>query len=244
MTEENLPPAEGEEPQTPDTSTDDEIDKLDIGEPVVQPAIPVAEEAAAPPAPLPPAGPRVFPQHYTLLYSAVVVGVAALSVWERPHIFGVEVRGPDMISGVFLLAMAVYTAIVGMLNILQGRLRGMLAAFVTGVASLYFGIKAYFRTIDQDAFLSRGELSDYIGKNIYPERFLENMEAFPKAALHSIETWQGKWTYWAGQFGPGVWFSLLGGVLIVLIFLKAILGGGGKKKQEPAPQPARRRGRR
>ncbi|MHC4223326.1 MAG: hypothetical protein ACYSUN_04995 [Planctomycetota bacterium] len=243
MTEENLSKPEGEEPQNPDTNTDDEIDKLEVPEPVGQPAIPVAEEAAAPPPPAPAPRPRVFPQHYTLLYGAVVTGIASLAVWERAHVFGVDISGPQMLSGMFLLAMATYCTIVGILNVLQGRLRGMLASFVTGVAALYFGIKAYFRTIEQDSFLSREDISRFLSDNVIPQQFRENMDAFPKAALDAIETWQDKYIYWIGQFGPGVWLSLLGGLLIVLVFLKALVGGGKKKEEAPA-QPARRRGRR
>jgi hypothetical protein len=207
MTEQTFPPVGGEGPDT------------DTGDIEVPAAIPVAEAAggAAQPAPAEAAGPRVFAQHYSILLGSSLVLVGAITVWEREHVFGKEVRGPDMISGAFLLAMAVYTLVVGALNVVGGRLRGMLAAFVTGIASIYLAVGKMIAT--QGAAHFQG-WSDFKGGSF-----------------------QDKVTGFVGQFGPGVWMSLLGGLWIVLVFVKAIVGG---KKKAAAPAPAaasRRRGR-
>jgi len=212
----------------PDTNTDDEIGGLDIPNPEVQEAIPVAESAPAPapadttqPAPPPPpAGPRVFPQHYSLLFGAVVVLVGALSAWERAGIFGVEITGIDMISGTLLIAMALYCVIVGVINIITGRLRGMFASFLTGVIALYLAIKAYMRTIDQDPFQPYSTLKELPG-----------------------ESWRSAINLWVGQFGPGVWITLIGGALLTGVFLKAIVPGG-KKQDAAGVAPARSTGAR
>jgi hypothetical protein len=206
MTEQTFPPVGGEGPDT------------DTGDIEVPAAIPVAEAAGggAQPPPAEPAGPRVFPQHYSILLGASLVLVGAFTVWEREHVFGKEIRGPDMISGAFLLAMALYTLVVGMLNVVGGRLRGMLGAFVTGVASIYLAVGKMIDT--QGAAHFRG-WSDFKEGSI-----------------------QDKVSGFVGQFGPGVWLSLLGGLWIVLVFVKAIFGG--KKTAAPASAAAsRRRGR-
>jgi hypothetical protein len=223
----------------PDTNTDDEIGGLDIPNPEVREAIPVAEGApveSSPPAsedeaPPPPAptGPRVFPQHYSILFGSVVVLVGAMSVWERAHVFGVDVSGPQMISGTLLIAMALYCVIVGVINIITGRLRGMFAVFLTGVFALYLSIKGYMRTLDADAVVSEG------GETLV-RGFLSRDQIKTLPGEHSFQL---DLTTWVSQFGPGVWITLIGGILITLVFLKAIVGGG--KKGEAAPAAASNR---
>jgi predicted small integral membrane protein len=241
---------EHKEPDTsdPDTNTDDEIGDLQISESEeVQEAIPVAEEPPPPPeqpAPALPPGPRTFPQHYTLLFASVMVAVAAMAVWERAHVFGKDIVGhPSGIAGTFLLTMGAYGVIIGMLNILQGRLRGMMAAFVTGVAALYFGIKAFVRTLNHDGCLGLNEIKNFVNDPAaIPQRFADDASlVFPKDALSSFEDHKEIYSYWVGQFGPGVWWSIVGGALIVLVFLKAFMPA---KKAEPAPAPRSRSGRR
>jgi len=207
-----------EETTDPDTSTEDQIGDLELGPPeVTNEDVPVAG-AAIPDLPrAAPQGPRSFPQHYTLLLGSVFVLAASLTVWERGHVFGKTVSGPEMLSGTFLMAMAIYGVIVAILNIAQGRLRGMMSAFVTGAAALYLAILKYSATISQAHFLSRGEIKK----------------------LDGIETQQDVWKHWIGQFGPGVWLSFIGGAIIVLVFLKAFFPS--KKAAEPAPPPRRRR---
>lgn len=224
-----------------DTSTDDEVGDLELGEPE---AIPVAEAPplSAPSGPTPPVGTRTFPQHYSLLFGAVMVLVASLSVWEREHVLGRQVSGPEMITGTFLLVMSLYVCIVGVLNIVQGRLRGMMAAFVTGASSLYFGIVAFSRTLNADACLGKNEISKFVNDHVIPQRFLDNPDlTFPSAVLSRFDDKKQIYTYWIGQFGPGVWFAMLGGALIVLVFLKAFFPS---KKAAPAPAPRSPRRRR
>jgi hypothetical protein len=40
------------------------------------------------------------------------------------------------------------------------------------------------------------------------------------------------------QIAPGVWLTLLGSLIVVLVFFKAVFGG---KKKAPAPAPAKSR---
>lgn len=233
----------------PDTNTDDEIGGLDIPNPEVQEAIPVAETApvdspagSAPsagssaaalegdtPSSPAPTGPRVFPQHYSLLFGSVVVLVGAMSVWERAHVFGVDVSGSQMISGTLLIAMALYCVIVGVINIITGRLRGMFAAFLTGVFALYLSIKGYMRTLGAEAVVNED------GETLV-RGFLSREEIKTLPGEHSFQT---DLTTWISQFGPGVWITLIGGILITLVFLKAIVGGGKKGDVAPAAASSR-----
>ena len=238
-----------EEHKDPDTNTDDNLGDLELSKPSFPETLPVAEadspgeepQAGEPP-PAAPAGPSTFPQHYTLLFGSILVMVSGLAVWERAHVFGVEVSGLQMISGTFLFAFGLYTALVGMLNILHGRLRGMMASFITGAAGLFLGIKAAFRTYAQGLHLEHGEIAAFLKTQAIPDRdpFASDPTSFPNAALEKLQTQQEVIYYWLGQWGPGIWLSILGGSLIVWVFLKAFLPS---KKAKPAPAPSRARGR-
>lgn len=237
-----------EEHKDPDTNTDDNVSgDLEISEPSYPEAVPVADAADTPqaeqPAPPAPAGPRAFPQHYTLLLGSVMCMVASLVIWERAHVFGQDVRGIDMISGSFLFAMALYGVIVAILNIQHGRLRGMMSSFITGAAALYIGIKKALATFGQDMFLTKSEISAYVTKKVIPERapFDAAPDLFPKGTLDQFTDHKEVWGYFLGQYAPGVWWSILGGLLIVFVFLKAFMPS---KKAEPAPPPTRGRRRR
>ncbi len=120
------------------------------------------EDAPQPPPAEPTAGPRTFPQQYTMLFGCVLVLIATLSVWEREHVFGKDIRGTDMISGCFLLAFALHSTIIQILGLIQGRLR-LLATFMTGFLALYFGIPAYLRTGRQEAFQTLDEIKKSSG---------------------------------------------------------------------------------
>jgi hypothetical protein len=242
-----------EERNETDPSTDDG-DELDLGSdilPVADAAAetkvddPVIDEpppAAEPPAPalVAPVGPRSFPQHYTLLLGAVFVAIAGMTVWEREAVFGAEIEADEMISGTFLFAMAVYSIIVGVMNIMLGRLKGMMSAFITGAAALYFGIKKAVATFAQDRALFLGEIQSYVYEKKMPAQgfYAENPDAFPKSTLDRMEDAKEVYIYWIGQVAPGVWWSILGGLLMVWVFLKAFMPA---KKAEPAPAPSRSR---
>ena len=172
------------------------------------------EDAPPPPPQEPGAGPRTFPQQYTMLLGCVLVLVASLSVWEREHVFGKDISGTDMISGCFLLAFALHSTIIQILGLVQGRLK-LLATFMTGFLALYFGVPAYLRTSRQEAFKSLDQLKE------------------------SADTFQDAAGAWVGQFGPGVWLALFGGLVLIWVFLKPFIIPSGKKKKEPATAPAR-----
>ena len=258
MTPENLPPEEEE--LNPDTNTDDSLDELE-GQTADAPleALPLAEAPVAPEqeqeAPTPPplsAGPRVFPQHFSLLFGATAVFVGAISTWERTPVFAMEVNGAQTIAGVFLMAVAGSCMIVGALNIVTGRLQGMLAAFVAGCAGLFFGIRALLRTIGagkvwaaEGVEVARG----WLGKDDL-RAVIENTRIDHAKIEQAMGVGDGTYdpagardaiNAMLSQIAPGVWLTLLGSVIIVLVFVKAVFGG----KKQPAPAPAKsRRGRR
>ncbi len=175
-----------------------------------------SQEDAPPPPPEPSAGPRTFPQQYTLLFGCVVVLVASLSVWEREAVFGRDIRGSDMISGCFLLAFALHSVIVQILGLIQGRLK-LMATFMTGFLALYVGVGAFMRTGSRSAFRSLEQIR----------------EAAPDGS-----SYQQTYYDYLGQYGPGVWLALFGGLVLIWVFLKPFILPSGKKK-EPAPAPAR-----
>ena len=236
MTDPNLEPNAGDAPEA------------ESGPRHIEVAPPVTDEAPPPAPPAGPPGPRNLPQHFSLLFGSICVLVGALSVWEREHVFGMQVDGPDKIAGALLLALSGYATLMGALNVLQGRLRGMLATFSTAFFALYFGIPAILATDAHAAFLRPGEIADYIGsaegdQPLIPDRFEQEGIEFPADALKALPaSWQAPYKYWIGQFAPGPLMTTFGGALLIWVFLKGMFGG--KKKTEPAPAPSRGRGRR
>jgi hypothetical protein len=192
-------------------------------------------------------GPRSFPQHYKLLFGAFCVLIGSMAVWQREHVFGVEIEGNEMISGNLLMILSGYCVLVGILNIMNGRLAGMLAAFLTGIAALYFGLPGIWNTYGHDAFLTHAEIDTYFnsvssgeGEKI-PLRFAEQGLPFPSEAIKKFKTENDKWYYTIGQIAPGPIFSTLGGFLMIFVFAGAVFGGKKKGGSEPPPTARRRR---
>jgi len=206
------------------------------------------EMAAAPQAPAA-AGPRSFPQHYKLLFGAFCVLIGSLAVWQRAHVFGVEVEGDEMISGNLLTILSGYCVIVGILNIVTGRLAGMRAAFLTGIAALYFGLPGIWNTYGHDAFLTHSEVDVYFnsvksgGDVKIPLRFAEQGLTFPGETIQRFTTEQDKWYFTLGQIAPGPIFTTFGGFLMLWVFAGAMFGGKKKGGSEPPPPTSRRRRR-
>ncbi len=204
--------AEGSEPETnPDAGQD-----LEIGDP--SPSFTQPLPIAAPAAPGGPPGPRVYPQHYSLLLGSTMVAVSCLAAWHRSTIFGTDLNGLAMISGTFLFALAVYSVLVAILNIVEGRLKGMGSAFLTGFFAIYFAYRAMSRTWSHDLYLSMGTIKEQPGQNL-------------KTAFET----------WIGQFGPGPLIALLGGFILLSIFLKAFLPGRKGAPEAAASSSSRRR---
>lgn len=209
---------------------------------------PPATDDGPPPPPPSQAGPRTLPQHFSLLFANFVVFVGAISVWEREHVFGMEIEGPEMLTGAFMLALAGYATIVSILNIMQGRLRGMLATLSVCFFALYFGVPALFATHNHDAALTMGEISAYkdsegATEQVIPDRFKNDPKlTFPAETIDALPaTWQTPIRVYCGQHAPGPVLTVFGGLLILWVFLKGIFGG---KKKEPAPAPSSKSGRR
>ena len=235
MTDPNLESNEGENLE------------MDAGPQHVEVAPPVADEAPPPPPPAM-AGPRNVPQHFSLLFGCICVLVGAFGVWEREHVFGAEIEGTEKLAGAILIALAGYSSLIGAMNVLQGRLRGMMAMFSTAFFALYFGIPALNATYAADGTVTMDEIkayhkaSDAGGVPPVPDRFREPGNVpFPAVAIEGVSrSWQGPMKYFIGQFAPGPIMTVFGGLLLIWVFLKGIFGG--KKKAEPAPAPSRGRG--
>ena len=210
----------------------------------------IASAAAAPAGvPTGSAAPRSFPEHYKLLFGAFCVLIGSMAVWQRAHVFGMEVEGDEMISGNLLTILSGYCVLIGFLNIMHGRMAGMLAAFLTALAALYFGLPGMYKTYTHDAFVTEAEIAEYISSvktgdgDRIPQRFADHGLTFPSEAIKGFKTKQDKWYYVMGQFAPGPIFTTMGGFLMLWVFAGAIFGGKKKKGGSEPPPSARRRRR-
>jgi hypothetical protein len=218
----------GSEMNTEDTRTDGgddlEIDSAPMGDdsgfavPVAAAA--VADEPAAPQeVRLSP--PRAFPQHFSLLFASTMIVIGCATDWHREAVFGDDLEGLEMISGSFLMAFAAYSILIGFLNILQGRLRGMGSAFVTGFLAIFFSLKTIGRTM--------GAVKNDLGGAGW--RAYGDIKA---------DTVQDQVNGYIGQIGPGALLALVGGLIIISVFIKAMLPN---KAAQAAPAPSSRRRR-
>ena len=233
----------------PNLESQDDAPETGAGPQHIEVAPPVASEE--PPAvPAGPAGPRNLPQHFSLLFGCFCVLVGSMAVWERAHVFGATVEGDEKLAGAILFALAGYSTIIATLNVMQGRLRGMLAMFTTAFFALYFGIPALLDTYKADGFVTGEEIEQHQaarkadGTPPIPDRFLKpGSVPYPMAAIDKVPpSWQGPLRYIVGQYGPGPIMTTFGSALLIWVFLKGMFGG--KKKSEPAPAPSRGRSRR
>ncbi|MEE8106512.1 MAG: hypothetical protein V3T86_13330 [Planctomycetota bacterium] len=214
----------------PETSTDAgddlEIDAAPMGDAGGFGEVPVAAAADAgtgePAAPqeVRLAPPRSFPQHFSLLFASTMIVIGCATDWHRKEVFGDDLQGIEMISGAFLMAFAAYSIFIGFLNILQGRLRGMGSAFMTGFLAIFFSLKTIGRTMAAEA----NPDGDALGWRAYKDI---------KAG-----TVQDQFTGFIGQIGPGALLALVGGLIIIMVFIKAMLP---KSAEAPAPSSRRRR---
>ncbi len=85
------------------------------------------------------------------------------------------------------------------------------------------------------------EIDRYTEGKTLPDRdpFISNPDAFPTTVLDGMTDFKQVLSYWLGQWGPGIWWTTLGGAMIAFIFLKAFFPS--KKAAEAAPPPRRRR---
>lgn len=221
-----------EKPSTDDLENLPEPDTDTGGEkfPAME-AIPVAD-AAAPPSSPPvaegSAGPKVFPQQYTMLFANVCILVGTLTVWERHHVTGQpDLYGFVSIGGALTLAAAAYCTLIGIVGLIRGGVRpgsSLLSMFL----ALYFAIKSMMRVAGVE------EVKGMVGSQevVLVPGFTLFGDATDKFGLQrGIEVF-------LAQFGPGIYLNLLGGLIIFLMFFKAMFLG--KKK---APESAARRRR-
>ena len=206
-----------EKPSTDDPENLPEPDTDTGGEkfPAME-AIPVAEpESAASPAPAAEGGPRVFPQQYTMLFANTCILVGALTVWERHGVTGQpDLYGFQSIGGSFVLAAAAYCMLVGIVGLIRGGMR-LGSSLLSSFFALYFAISSMLRLSRHEGFELYGDLQ----------------AKFNDSTVNSVKAF-------LPQFGPGHYLSLLGGAVILWMFVKAMFFS--KKK---APEPAARRRR-
>jgi hypothetical protein len=197
----------------PDTDTGEKFPAME--------AIPVAEPTApaTPPPPAPagaPEGPRIFPQQYKMLFANTCILVGTLTVWERHQVTGMpDLYGFQSIGGAFVLAASGYCILVGVVSLIRGGMR-LGSSLLSSFFALYFGISSMLRLYRHGNFLEYGDWTS-------PPH---NKGA--QAAINAL----------LGQFGPGHYLTLLGGAVILWMFIKAMFFS--KKK---APEPATRRRR-
>jgi len=87
------------------------------------------------------------------------------------------------------------------------------SSLLSSFFALYFAIKSILRVTHLDGFQLFGDLKDKLG-------FQEGVNTF------------------FAQLGPGIYLNLLGGAVILWMFIKAMFFS---KKKTPAPAPRRRR---
>ncbi len=195
----------------PDPDTDTGGEKFPAME-----AIPVAEPSAPDPPPAAPAeGPRIFPQQYTMLFANTCILAGTLTVWERRVLLraGTEdLYGFQSIGGAFVMAASAYCVLVGMVGLVRGGMR-LASSLLSSFFALYFGVKSILTVTALEGFQLFGDLKDSLG--------------FQKAVNSFL-----------GQIGPGVYLNLLGGAVILWMFVKAMFFS---KKKAPEPAPRRRR---
>ncbi len=208
-----------EKPSTDDLENLPEPDTDTGGEkfPAME-AIPVAEPESpgAPPPTAEAGGPRVFPQQYTMLFANTCILVGALTVWERHHVTGQpDLYGFVSIGGAFVMAASAYCVLVGIVGLISGRMR-LGSSLLSSFFALYFAILSMLRVYRLDGFLEYGDF---------------------KAPPHNLGA-QGAINSVLSQFGPGHYLNLLGGAVILSMFIKAMFFS---KKKAPEPAPRRRR---
>ncbi len=193
-------------------------------------AIPVAEPVspAPPPATTAPDGPRIFPQQYTMLFANVCILVGTLTVWERHHVTGQpDLYGYVSIGGAFVMAASAYCVLVGIVGLFNGRMR-LGSSLMSSFFALYFAIQSMIRLagVEEVKGLLPGTTQEVV--------VVPGFQLF--GDLHDKLGIQGGVNAFIAQFGPGLYLNLLGGIIIMLMFIKAMFFS--KKKQEA---PARRR---
>jgi hypothetical protein len=196
----------------PDTDTGEKFPAME--------AIPVAEPSApeAPPASAAAGGegPRIFPQQYKMLFANTCILVGALTVWER-HVLlksgPSDIYGFQTVGGALVLAASAYCILVGLVGLIRGGMR-LGSSLLSSFFALYFAISSMLRVYRLETFLAYGDWTA-------PPH---NKGA--QAAVNAL----------LAQFGPGHYLNVLGGAVILWMFVKAMFFS--KKK---APEPARRR---
>jgi hypothetical protein len=221
MSDEEKLPSDAEIEGLPEPDTDSE--DMPAAE-----AIPVAEPLAPAP-PAAPTGPRIFPQQYTMLFANTLILVGALTVWERSSVTGrPDLLGIVSIGGAFVAAFSAYCVLTGLVSLVRGGVR-FGSTLLSGFFAVYFAIKSMVRIMrfDEVTVTGPGGTDLVIAPGFrYFGDFKEQLGT------------QGAVDALLGQFGPGQYLTLLGGLIIMLMFLKAMFGG---KKKAPEPAPRRRR---
>jgi hypothetical protein len=151
-----------------------------------------------------------------MLFANTCILVGALTVWERAHVTGKpDLYGFQSIGGSFLLAAAGYCLLVGLVGLIRGGMR-LGSSLLSSFFALYFAISSMLRVYRLEGFLEYGDFKS-------PPH---NMGL--QTAINAL----------LAQFGPGHYLCLLGGGVIIWMFVKAMFFS--KKK---APEPASRRRR-
>jgi hypothetical protein len=148
-----------------------------------------------------------------MLFANTCILAGTLTVWERHHVTGQpDLYGFTSIGGAFVMAASAYCVLVGLVSLVRGGMR-LGSSLLSSFFALYFAIKSILRVTGLDGFQLFGDLKDQLG--------------FQQAVN----------TFFA-QLGPGIYLNLLGGAVIIWMFVKAMFFS---KKKAPEPAPRRRR---
>lgn len=216
MSDEKKPSDDIENLPDPDTDTGEKFPAME--------AIPVAEPSAPAAPPASPAGggdgPRIFPQQYKMLFANTCIVVGALTVWERTHVTGrPDLYGFQSIGGAFVLTSGAYCILVGLVGLIRGGMR-LGSSLLSSFFALYFAIGSMLTLSRHEGFDPYGTIFDGTASD-------------PSDRSHILAT-----KIFLPQFGPGHYLCLLGGSVIIWMFIKAMFFS---KKKAPEPAPRRRR---
>lgn len=166
---------------------------------------------------------RVHNEHLTFLFANCLLFAGSLAAWSRFPVgeggdASTLIHGLDTIRGAAIFGLALYGFFTAVFNIWYRGLK-LWPFLLGGVIGLWAGIEGILATMDSGAIDAAKEYADAEGGS-FLSVFLTPLSAI----------------------APGYWLITAGGLLVVFVLLKGILGGRAKAKA--SAREARSGGRR
>ncbi len=167
---------------------------------------------------------RVHPEHLTLMFANCLLFAGALVAWDRPLPWDDgPVRaftGLDTIRGALIFALSIYGFFTAYVNIRYRQLK-LRAYLLSAILGLWVGISVIVGTIGSDRWTGA---ADWASKQhiSFLMRALAPLSAIP----------------------PGIWLITLGGLMVVWVILKGVMGGRAQAKAAARGASSSRRRRR